>query len=122
MVDTRVNSVQAVFKLDTGAVVTATQASLSHCVSTTHSTNKSFKGVGNNDLEIIGVSKVTVSTSSKYVHENVYAVKNLVTPPLGKPAISKLSFLSLIDELQIDTDWKLVFPKLFRGLGTAESG
>ena len=57
-------------------------------MSTMHSTNKSFKGAGNNDLEIIRVSKVTVSTSSKSVHENVYAVKNLVTPLLGKPAIS----------------------------------
>ena len=40
---------------------------------------------------------------------------------LGKPAISKLGHLSLIDKNQIDTDWRSEFPKLFCGLGAIES-
>ena len=86
-----------------------------------HSTDKSLKGAGNNPLEVIGVSEVTISTNSKSVQEKLYVVKNLVTPLLGKPAISKLGLLNSIDEIQVDTDWRSEFPRLFRGLGTMES-
>ena len=61
--NTRVNSVPVVFKLNTGAAVTAIPASLRHCVSHMHSTDKSLKGAGNNPLEVIGVSEVTISTN-----------------------------------------------------------
>ena len=70
-----------------------------------HSTGKLLKSAGNNPLNVIGVSELTISANSKSVQEKVYVVKNLVTTPLlGKPAISKLGLLSLINQIQMDTD------------------
>ena len=86
-----------------------------------HSTDKSLNGAGNNPLEVIGVSEVTISTNSKSVQAKLYVVENLVTPLLGKPAIYKLGLLNSIGKIQVDTDWRSEFPKLFRTLGTMES-
>ena len=68
-VDTKVNSVPAAFKLNTGVAVTAMPASLRHCISTIHfiDTCKSFEVAGNHNLKIVVFSKATISVSSKSV-------------------------------------------------------
>lgn len=57
------NSVLVVSKLDTEAAITAISASLKHCLSTMYLADKSLEDAGNYNLEIISVSKVTLSTS-----------------------------------------------------------
>jgi len=56
------------------------------------------------------------------VKEKVYVVDNLVTPLLGKPAISKLDLISVVEEINIaKQDWLLEYPTLFSGLGSMEN-
>ena len=49
-----------------------------------------LRGPGNNRLRVTGEAEVSLTLKEKSVRETVYFVDGLVTPLLGKPAISKL--------------------------------
>jgi len=111
-----------VFKLDTGAAVTAIPASLKHCVPNIMKSNKILKGAGNNNLTVLGYAEVTISNNKSTIKENVYVVDNLTTPLLGKPAITNLGLISFVDSVgTTQKDWFLSYPNLFKGLGTMDN-
>ena len=52
--------------------------------------------------------------------EDIYVVKGIKEPLLGKPAIEKLNLLARINEIQSQSykeGFKAKYPQLFHGLG-----
>ena len=75
---------------------------------------------GNSRLETTGKVRLRLEYRGSSVEEEVFLVKGLSGPLLGKPAISGLHLLQFIDEIE-STGWKEEFPSLFEGLGTMKS-
>ena len=116
----RVNGEGVNFKIDTGAAVTALPAGLCEKLKVTLlPTEKVLRGAGNHCLQVRGQAVVCLSLNDRQIDETVFFVDNLVTPLLGKPAISKLKLLEFADAVG-SVDWMDRFPKLFSGLGTME--
>lgn len=107
--------------MDTGAAVTAVPAVMATRIGKVLSSDKTLRGAGNQKLKVAGKAVAKLSLGDKEVEETVYLVEGLVTPLLGKPAISSLNILKFIDEVRTDTDWVAQFPKVFEGLGTMEN-
>lgn len=123
MIDLKINSHPISFKIDTGAAVTAVPSSLRKCIPNVRPSGKMLKGAGNNRLIVTGQANTCLSLGDKEISENVYFVENLVTPLLGKPAISKLGLIKFDECLDtvLATKWPERFSKLFQGLGTMDS-
>ena len=85
-----VNSKPVQFKVDTGAAVTAVPESFSSCLSGVWKSARTLRGAGAHKLEVVGVSQAVLQLGEKKVEQEVYVVKGLVLPLLGKPAISAL--------------------------------
>ena len=107
--------------MDTGAAVTAVPSGLVPQLDAVgQPTQKVLKAAGNQVLKVQGKASVLLQYGEKVIRENVFLVENLVTPLLGKPAITKLDLIAFTDAVEID-EWRGQFPKLFSGLGTMKS-
>ena len=114
----QVNGKQVNFKIDTGAAVTALPANLAEQLKVQLlPTEKMLRGAGNHSLKVRGHAEVSLQLDAREVKDTVFFVENLVTPLLGKPAISKLKLIDFADTVN-SLDWRMKFPKLFTGLGT----
>ena len=112
LIDLKLNSNSVVFKLDTGATVTAIPTHMKRLVSGITKSDKLLKSAGNHKLNVSGCAEVTLSVGRVTMREHVYLVDDLVTPLLGKPAISKLGLLQFADEIgsKANIDWVACFP------------
>jgi len=68
----------------------------------------------------------TISHGDVSIDETIYFVEILVTPLLGKPAISKLNLIRFVNELNLGhsldkASCVKAFPSLFKGLGLMNS-
>ena len=120
MVQLDANNHKIDFKIDTGASVTAVPKQLISIVSKLEKTNKILRGAGNHKLNVIGKAEVKLGFRGPKMTEVVYVVDGLITPLLGKPAISKLGILNCMGEVLEDnrSHWTNKFPRLLKGLGT----
>ena len=50
-----------------------------------------------------------------------YVIEDLVTPLLGKPALSGLQVITFVGEIVSKQEWTTKFPKLFTGLGSMDT-
>lgn len=116
-----VNSHPIMFKIDTGASVTAVPENMASRLGRLQASDRYLKGAGSNRLNVTGMARVSMTLGDKTINEVVYVVKGLVTPLLGKPAISKLNLIQFMATVSTDSDWMKKFPALFRGLGTMDS-
>ncbi|CAM4630646.1 unnamed protein product [Leuciscus chuanchicus] len=108
-------------KMDTGADVTAIPESIFVLLASNKNTGfkktrKVLMGPGKNVLDVKGVFSTTISKNEKKIEENIYVVKNLFTPLLGRHAIEKLNLITRLDNIT-EFQWQEKYPELFTGLG-----
>ena len=90
LLEVGVNQFMVNFKVDTGAAVTAIPSNLKKYIGSATRSNK------NHELAVTGQAQVTLSAGTKQVVDTIYFVKNLASPLLGKPAISKLGLIQFV--------------------------
>ena len=104
LINLGVDSSVVKFKIDTGAAVTALPSYLASRVGGLQPSKKMLRGAGNNRLRVTGEAEVSLTLKEKSVRETVYFVDGLVTPLLGKPAISKLDLIRFLDDVSLSQD------------------
>ena len=121
MTEVKVDNHKAVFKIDTGADVTAIPAKLytQGQFSKLSRATKILYGPGGTALKVNGKFTATLSKVNKSTEEEVYVVDGLRTPLLGGLAAMKLQLVARLNTISLDTKEtvKREFPKLFSGLG-----
>ena len=111
---------KVIFKLDTGAEVTAisedTFKKLPR-VALRHPAKKLF-GPTHQALHVIGEFSARLCTERKSHQEDIYVVRGLKNNLLGLPAITGLNLVKQLCETSAEQSIKDRFPKVFNGLGT----
>jgi len=106
------------FKIDTGADVTVisdadynkeTDGPLSTC-------NKQLSGQSREALDVCGQFTGQLQRNSVSTTQEIYVIRGLHTPLLGKPAIEALQLLTFLNGIKLNDIIKK-FPTLFTGLG-----
>lgn len=118
-----VNGQQIMFKLDTGAAVTAIpkrtySKKLDRKLS---SSCKRLCGRSNVPIEVEGHFTADISYKGSVVKQHVYVVPGLATPLLGLPAIQDLCLLSPVEAIVTsETTYMKQCPRVFTCLGKLE--
>lgn len=115
----QVNGHSVEFKIDTGADVTAVPEQIFKTlnVKNLQSSQKILKGSGRNTLNVIGKCHCEFSLENRKSYQEIYVIRGLNKPLLGRPAVEKLNVVKYIASLQLHSDYKQKFPSLFTGLG-----
>ncbi|KAJ8375467.1 hypothetical protein SKAU_G00060470 [Synaphobranchus kaupii] len=119
MTELKMDAHKTVFKIDTGADVTAVPETLyargqfSRLVRPT----RILKGPGRNPLQVKGKFTATLSKGNKTTKEDIYVVEGL-----SRPAATALQLVARLDDVSLDSKEtiKQEFPKLFSGLEMME--
>ncbi|KAL7880825.1 hypothetical protein SRHO_G00030790 [Serrasalmus rhombeus] len=121
MTEIKMDHYNVVCKIDTGADVTAVPERLCSPdqLSRLVKSSKVLKGPGGTALSVKGKFTATLQKVQKSIKQDVYVVKDLATPLLGRPAVTALQLVARLEEVNLDNEEavKSEFPKLFSGLG-----
>ncbi len=112
----KLNGVSTVFKLDTGAAVTAIPSSSfsTQKHGALHPTGKVLFGPGNHKLDVKGQFKGQLGIKNKTTEQDIYVVAELSKPLLGE-ALKLIQRLYTVHEQQ--DDFKTKYPSVFTGFG-----
>ena len=117
----KVGNLPTVFKLDTGAEVTAVSEEVSLTLKRTlQRPTRLLYGPSRQCLDVIGQFEETLHFKERSSLQTVYVVRGLKTNLLGLPAIISLNLASRIDTTTVADYKSLVeksFPEVFKGLG-----
>lgn len=81
-------------------------------------TKQTLRGPGHQLLPVKEYFTGTLKWGSQEVEEDVYVVRRLRRPLLGRPAIEALGLIKQVASVQLGSDTLLEhFPELFQGLG-----
>lgn len=118
-----VNGQQVVFKLDTGAAVTAIPKHMysEKLHGKLSPPNKQLCGPCNVPIAVEGHFAANISHKGSVVTQQVYVVPGLATPLLGLPAIQELSLLSPVDAIATENTYVRQYPRVFTGLGRIQN-
>ena len=113
------------FKIDTGADVTVIPDSLyssNKHWGTLRSVNKALFGPGQAKLAVRGMLNSELSKDDKTTMQDIYVVKGLKEPLVGKPAIEALNLVVKVENISdysnsVTERVKTKFSNLFEGLG-----
>ncbi|XP_046849610.1 uncharacterized protein K02A2.6-like [Xenia sp. Carnegie-2017] len=114
------------FKIDTGADVTVIPEPVfvQTGITRMQSTNKELFGPNQAKLSVKGKIRATLRTAtSKTTEQDIYIVKNLKEPLLGRQAINALDLIATVEAIQsndasdMEEEIKATYPNLFKGLG-----
>ena len=110
------------FKIDTGADVTVIPEDMfRRCkLGRLQSTSKKLFGADQKGLRVIGEIRENLKLGETCVTEDIYVVKGLKEPLLGRPAIEKLNLVTRINNIQSQCSEEQIrkkYPQLFHGLG-----
>ena len=108
-----VNSQKMSFRIDTGADVTVIPDRCFRNTDCLEKTEKRLYGPGGSELEVKGVFKATVESKSVKCSQDLYVVKGLRKPLLGRPAIEALGILKRVEAIGEKKDIKKEYPSLF---------
>ena len=109
-------------KVDSGAAVSAIPKHLADLLNLQLlPAGKELFGAGNAKLRAVGKAQVELSYSDRVYIDTVYVIEDLVTPLLGKPALSGLQVITFVGEIVSKQEWTTKFPKLFTGLGSMDT-
>ena len=112
------------FRIDTGADVTVVPDSYFKNTDKLQKTDKKLYGPGGSKIEVVGVHKASMETkkqNSKTV-QDLYVVRGLKKPLLGRPAIQALDLLQRINAVSTSTvEPKKEYPELWQGLGMCKN-
>ena len=89
---------------------------------TLQKTEKRMYGPGGSRLEVLGVYRATLGTANTKSEQDMFVIKGLKKPLLGRPAIDALEILQRVNSTESGSsvDAKKDFPELFQGLGRIE--
>ena len=78
-----------------------------------------LKGPNSQPLGVIGKFPGTLCHRNRRTTQEIFVIKNLAKPLLGRPAIEQLQLISLVDTIEgsAKDTWIQTHPKLFQGLG-----
>ena len=120
----QLNKQQTLFKLDTGAEVTAISGSTHQSLGkpTLDTPDKTLYGPSRLPLPVLGQFKRTFTHKGRQSQQQVFVVDGLKSNLLGLPAITALHLTARIEtaehsETTADTTYMQRFPKVFQGLG-----
>ena len=121
--DVLLNDCRMEFQIDTGADVSVISEEQYRKlkVPELQPSNKSLVGPSQDKLQVCGQFIGTLTHKNNTVKQDVYVVKGLRKPLIGRPAITALKLVSQVNTVN-SYQQKIVnkFPKLFEGLGTIE--
>jgi len=121
MTEIKMDSYKTVFKIDTGADVSAVPEALyaQGQFSRLEKATKILKGPGRSPLNVKGKFTATLCKRDKSTKEDIYVVEGLSTPLLSRSAAIALQLVVRLDDVSLDCKEaiKQEFPKLFSGLG-----
>ena len=112
------------FRIDTGADVTVVPDSYFKTTDKLQKTDKKLYGPGGSKIEVVGVHKASMETKKQNskTMQDLYVVRGLKKPLLGRPAIQALDLLQRINAISTSTvESKKEFPELWQGLGKCEN-
>ena len=115
----RVDNKEILFKLDTGAEVTAiSQETHQHLGKPPLQTpEKLLCGLSRQPLQVLGQFLGQLTHKAQVSQQHVFVIKELKTNLLGLPAITALTLAARVDSASCETDIHQRFPKVFEGLG-----
>ncbi len=116
----KLNGVSTVFKLDTGAAVTAIPSSSfsTQKHGALYPTGKVLFGPGNHKLDVKGQFKGQLGIKNKTTEQDIYVVAGLSKPLLGLPAIEALKLIQRLYTVhEQQNDFRAKYPSVFTGLG-----
>lgn len=120
----KVDNQETVFKIDTGADVSAIPDTLyaRGQFNRLERPDRILKGPGRTALTVKGKFAATLSKRNLTVNEDIYVVEGLTTPLLSRPAAIALMLVARLDHISLDSTDAVMqeFPKLFSGLGKME--
>ncbi|PVD31414.1 hypothetical protein C0Q70_06826 [Pomacea canaliculata] len=100
-----------VFKLDTGADVTVVpQTAVPAAKRPLQKVRKKLYGPGHVEIAVEGMFKAKLTYKNVSTLQDVYVVKTLEEPLLGRPAITALKLIERIN-IVIEQGWAINFPK-----------
>ena len=112
--DLLVNSQKMSFRIDTGADVTVIPDRCFMKTDCLVKTDKRLYGPGGAELDCIGVFKATIESKNNKSEQDLYVVKGLKKPLLGRPAIEALGILKRVEAVgEGQKDIKKEYPTLF---------
>ena len=121
-IELSLNNRHVTFKIDSGADVSAIPPRVAGNVQKLSKPDRMLCSAGGQQLAVLGMFKAELThDNGDSTCTNIYVVKNLKTPLLGKPAIRGLNLLKRINVVtgseQMKEKVMKDFPQLFTGLG-----
>lgn len=110
------NGKAQVFKIDTGADVTVLPEKEVPKNVVLQPVKKKLFGPSRKQIRVVEKFAATLQHNDKIVVQDIYVIRGLEEPLLGRPAIMELQLLSKVHSVQ-EQDWRGEFPQLFIGLG-----
>ncbi|XP_061132648.1 uncharacterized protein K02A2.6-like [Syngnathus typhle] len=121
MTEIEMDKSNAVFKIDTGADVTAVPAGMyvKGQFKELKQTRKVLMGPGRSQLKVKGKFSATLKRRDKSIMEDIYVVEGLSAALLSRQAATALQLVARLDTATLDNKEtiKQEFPELFTGLG-----
>ena len=110
---------ETLFKLDTGAEVTAINGETHQHLGKPklHTPEKILYGPSREPLQVVGQFMGKLSHRGRQSQQQVFVVEGLKNNLLGLPAITALHLAARVDTSNSETDICRRFPKVFKGLG-----
>ena len=118
------NERQLLFKIDTGADVTAIPETtyIKSRDGPLHKSNRVLKGPSEQKLHVKGYIEATLTRNLVRIDEKIYVVSGLQNALVGRPAIQALNLVARLDAVNNNPKQQVIqkFPELFTGLGTMQ--
>ncbi|RVE73710.1 hypothetical protein OJAV_G00033850 [Oryzias javanicus] len=122
--EVKVDNHSTVFKIDTGADVTAVSETLYNDgqFGKLEKPSKVLRGPGGTRLQVKGMFTANLHKNNKNTKEDIYVVKGLSMPLLSGAAAIALQLVARVENIILDSTEtvKREFPRLFSGLGKME--
>lgn len=119
-----VDKCNTLFKIDTGADVTAVPETFytQHQLGRLDKPKRVLQGPGGTRLTVKGMFTATLSKNNHKTKEDIYVVQGLCTPLLSGHAAVALQLVARVNHISLDSidAVRQEFPKLFSGLGKME--
>ena len=114
-----VNDCAVEFKIDTGADVTVIPRTeyQKKRDGPLRASDRMLTGAGQQQLHVQGKFTAHLKRNNVELEQEIFVVKGLDKPLLGRPAIEGLKIVSLVGPVQAEESVVQKFPKLFQGLG-----